>query len=1059
MLAPLLLVASLTLPQVVINEYTASNVDELRTESGETPDWIELLNQGSTAVDLTGWGLSDDPLQPFRWTFPPCEILPGEYLLVYASGDDKRVFINERKTVVGIGDEWRYLEPTSEPAANWRLPGFDDSGWLQGPAGFGKGDGDDSTVLSGDVVFARKSFQLNATTLHSLATLDFHVDFDDGYALYLNGQEISRKYLDHRFSQTPFDELASESHEAQLYRGKGVTGVRIDQPADYLVVGLNTVALQVHNEAIGDDDLSCIPFITIGRFVSDPKTAVAPGLIFDDPELHTNFRLAAMGEDLLLTQADGTLVEHIQTGQMYTNISRGRHPQGLPGQFYFAVSTPGAENSTLAESRYSEAVTVTPPGGGYAGAVSVSLSHPSPAAEIRYTLDGSEPSEQSTLYSGPITPPGPVGILRARAFETGKWPSWPTSDTYLAGISAPLPVYSLITDPPNLWDDDIGIYAHGPNAQPWWPYRGANFYLPWERPVHVELIEADGTVPLRFDGGIMIHGGASRSFPQKSLRILARGGYGAERQEYRQFASRGYDSLKRTILRNGGTDWAKGILRDGFANRVLEHVDLETSNFRPAIILLNGEYWGMQNLRERQDEWYLENRFDIDEHSVDILEADGKSTEGDSDHYDQMLQFIRDNPVSDPANYAHVQTLMDTSNFARYFACEIFYANPDWPKRNIKYWRPRTEDGRWRWIFFDLDNGLAKNADYDDKTLQRVTSGSGWETFLFRSLLGNADFRQEFINGYADLLNSALLPSRSVPILNQMVAEIDPEIDRHYNRWLGSRAGWEQELALIETFMIERPAHARAHMMSRFGLSGEYNLDLAVQPEGAGYLKLTNIDVCDAFSGIYFLGNPVKIEAVPAPGYAFDSWSDPLLPNSEVVSIDPAGNYTLSANFNHVDSAPVINEINYSSAANFDPGDWVEIYNNSDASLDLSGWRLADSGNTFTIPPGTIVAPRDYLVLCRKLNDFQLHFPNVSNVIGEFNFGLSSKGELVQLLDPSLQVIDELEYNNQPRWPIPATGQGPTLELRQPGLDNSNASNWRASTGHGTPGQRNSARP
>ncbi len=347
----------------------------------------------------------------------------------------------------------------------------------------------------------------------------------------------------------------------------------------------------------------------------------------------------------------------------------------------------------------------------------------------------------------------------------------------------------------------------------------------------------------------------------------------------------------------------------------------------------------------------------------------------------------------------------------------------------------------------------------DYHTLLRVTSGSGWHTFLFRKLLGNDEFRQDFTNAYADLLNTVFLPSRTISILNQMADELDPEIDRHFWRWLGTRANWENELALTEDFMAQRPAYARAHLISRFGLGGEYTLELNVQPQGAGYLQLSAVDVSDPFTGTYFLGNPVKVTAVPATGYAFDSWSDPLLPNSETVAIDPTADYALSCNFIQVGSAPVMNEINYASAPDFDPGDWVEIHNNSDSSLDLSGWRLTDLTNSFTIPPATTVPSRGYLVLCKNLMDFQLQFPAVTNAIGDLGFGLSGTGERIQLLDPSLNVLDELEYNNQPNWPIPPTGQGPTLELHQPGLDNSNPRNWRASTAaHGTPGEQNSVR-
>lgn len=1044
--------------QVVINEYTSSNVDELRDEEGETPDWIELFNAGPTPVNLTGWGLSDDPTDPFQWTFPPCGLLPGQYMVIHASGSDSGAIINERITVYGIGDNWRYLEPTSEPASNWRMPGFDDSSWQVGPAGFGREDGDDLTVLQGDTVFLRASFNLDQATIDSIATLDFHVDYDDGFALYVNGIEIDRGHLGNKFHLARFDEFATGSHEAQLYQQNWIEGVRLDDPDKFLVPGKNTVAIQVHNVSANSTDLSLIPFITIGRFSANPNSSVQPGLIFTDPELHANFKLSALGDDIVLTQADGTLADHVQTGQMYANVSRGRHPRGLPGQWFFPFGTPGAKNASNTYTSFSEQVTVTPEGGYHTGTVIVSMSHPSPTAEIRYSLDGSEPTPNSDLYTGPFTPPTPIAVVRARAFENDKWPSWPTTNTYLNGFDSQLPIYSLVTDPPNLWDHYTGIYAKGPDAWPFWPYLGANFYKPWERPVHVEMIEPDGDVPLKFNGGIMIHGGASRSWAQKSFRLLARGGYGPDRMEDRQFVDRGYDSMKRIILRNGGTDWGSSILRDGVANRIASGLDLESTNFRAAMILLNGEYWGVQNLRDRQDKFYLEDKFGVDPDNIDLIELNLNVTEGDSDHYQQMLEFIRQNPVSNPAAYQQVQQWMDTANYALYYAVEIFLANSDWPQNNIKYWRPRTPDGKWRWILYDTDAGMGSSNGPNHNTLRHAFDGNGWESFLFQELLLNAEFRQDFTNTYADLMNSVFLPSHCIQMLDECRAQMDPEMDRHFSRWGNSRNNWENEMNKMVSFFNLRPDIARGHVVSEFGLNGEYVLDLDVQPEGAGYLKLTALDVSDPFSGTYFLGNPVKITAVAAPGYQFDSWSDPLLPNTESLEIDPIANYALTCNFVQTGNSVVINEINYKSSDSFDPGDWVELYNNSDSSVDIGAWYLADEGNSFTVPAGTVIPARGYLVLCRSLVDFQTLFPGVSNAIGDLDFGLSGSGELIQLLDPSLNIIDEVEYNNQPEWPIPPTGQGPTLELRQPGLDNSNARNWRASAANGTPGSVNSVR-
>jgi len=154
----------------------------------------------------------------------------------------------------------------------------------------------------------------------------------------------------------------------------------------------------------------------------------------------------------------------------------------------------------------------------------------------------------------------------------------------------------------------------------------------------------------------------------------------------------------------------------------------------------------------------------------------------------------------------------------------------------------------------------------------------------------------------------------------------------------------------------------------------------------------------------------------------------------------------------------VINEINYNSdEVSFDTDDWIELYNNNGSSVDISGWVFKDSddGHIFTIPEGTILDSSGYLVLCIDTTKFKALFPDVTNFIGEVGFGLSGSGELVRLYDSSMILIDSLTYGDNDPWPTEADGNGASLSLKNPDLDNSVAENWAASLGHGTPGAIN----
>lgn len=154
----------------------------------------------------------------------------------------------------------------------------------------------------------------------------------------------------------------------------------------------------------------------------------------------------------------------------------------------------------------------------------------------------------------------------------------------------------------------------------------------------------------------------------------------------------------------------------------------------------------------------------------------------------------------------------------------------------------------------------------------------------------------------------------------------------------------------------------------------------------------------------------------------------------------------------------VINEINYNSDASSDTEDWIEIYNNSSSNVNISEWKIKDSNddNEFIFAASTVLNARAYLVIVRDLDDFKVVFPNVTNVVDSIDFNFSNAGELVRLYNSSDVLIDQVEYDDESPWPTEPDGDGPTLELKDPSLDNSLASSWGASSGFGTPGSQNS---
>lgn len=1063
----LLLVLPFPCPEaeLYLNEYLPSNRAGILDRDGDTSDWIEIYNSGPDDVDLFEFGLSDDDEAPLKWQFPRWTLGAAEHLLVFASDKNRMGPLAHWDTVVSWGDSWRYRINLSAPPDSWWEEEFDDSGWPEGPSGFGYGDGDDATVLPPCMsVSLRKTLVVSDTT--HITQLCFHIDYDDAFIVYLNGDELFRRWLDYA-GHPPWDLPATYAHEAQIYQGGIPTSFLIDDVAGLLHPGENTLAIQVHNESLESDDLTMIPIMSIGRSQSTGGSGPDEFVRFLLPHLHTNFKLDRQGETLLLSSPGGLALDGTVTDSLPPDISKGRYPDGAATWHYYAEPSPEASNGPGGID-FAAAPQFTPEAGFYASPPWVTLSSETSPSIIRYTLDGAEPTESSILYSSPI-PVDTTTVIRARAYAPGFLPSHIATRSFVVGEPTDLPVFSLTTDPPNLWDEEYGIYVLGNNASPHYPYYGANYWMDWERPLHVEYFEANGTPTVCQEMAVKIHGGFTRTYAQKALRIIADEDYGPSELPYRFFADKAIASFKRLILRNAGNDWCLAHLRDGLQQRLAGPTGVGYQAFAPARVYLNGAYWGIHNTRERIDARYLADNYGADPDAVDLLRDQNVVVEGTAAHYLAMLDYIETHGLGENNHFDYVATQMDVANYGTYYLTRIFFANTDWPCGNVRYWRPAISGGRWRWILQDMDWGLGINVGQWHNTLEFALDPSGpewpnppWSTFLMRNLLENEAYRYEFINRYADHLNSTFRPDVTLPVAEAMMADIASEIPEHMTRWGFDPAVWDQETAEVLTFLQERPAIARQHLREYFGLTGTYELSLDITPSGAGAICLTALRIEDTWSGTYFLGAPMELKAVPEAGYAFSGWSDPTLPDQPDITIDPQGHFALTAHFEiaaGASDAIVLNEINYHSRDNVDVGDWVELYNRGDVTMDVSDWLFKDEedDHCFSIPRRTTLAPGDFIVLCQDTSSLRARFPNCERMFGDFDFGLSNGGECLRLFDTAGDLRDSLTYDDEPPWPPEPDGTGPTLELISPQLDNADPQAWAASMGYGTPGTVNSA--
>ena len=509
-------------------------------------------------------------------------------------------------------------------------------------------------------------------------------------------------------------------------------------------------------------------------------------------------------------------------------------------------------------------------GGVYDSEQSLALSLPENAPEdsyITYTTDCSEPTKRSDKYEKEIEIlKGDTSVIRAACFDKeGNYLGYIKTATYIKADKNRFNTFviSLVTETKNLYGKK-GIIDHPQNS-------GKD----WERPCHVEIMLPDGQRVISQDAGLRIFGGSSRGLPQKSFRVIARkDGYYDEMKyngngsfDYPLFDNRTDNKgellqrYDRFILRNGGNDSIQAaaadpemmtLTRDAVSNAFFAEYAPEIANqsSRFAVVYLNGEYYGILDMKEDINDDYMQNVYGLDKTKVTVIKSELDTTrhcdqhenggecrfddvwfyyevdEGPGSELEEYLKMCKearaalgsDKKTLDLA-YEKLSEQLDTDDFMKYCALMLYVCNTDWPHNNIRLWRYTGEqiegnkysDGKWRFTTRDTDFAFGRyqclvlpeiytQADTDNIkfTLGNFYNGayemkenypdSLYVQSLLALCLHNDGFREDFIN-YCKTLCSGEAVSALKKIMQNYAAEIRDELPYHLDRWAGTYSG------------------------------------------------------------------------------------------------------------------------------------------------------------------------------------------------------------------------------------------------------------------------------
>lgn len=605
--------------------------------------------------------------------------------------------------------------------------------------------------------------------------------------------------------------------------------------------------------------------------------------------LHTNFRLeSSKKSSLFLFKGDDT-IDKIEdfAAQPAPNIAFGRNTDGSDEWGYQLEPTPGKANTgktCKAEDILGEPVfsikgcimntkeTIT---------LMLTLPDGSPeGTEIRYTLDGSEPTKNSQLYQSQLSF-NTNKIVRAKLFCDGKLSPRSTTHSYLFhGRDITLPVISINTDNRYFNDSKIGIYSDNKASD-----GKKNYEHNWRRPMNIEFFMKDmnaSTLNQLIEARVC--GGATRGAARKSMAIYANKRFGEKRFNYEFFPDQkpGLKDFKSLMLRNAGNDFDYLYMRDAIIQRnVGSHLDIDWQAWQPAIVYINGQYRGMLNIRERSNEDNIYTNYNGLE-DLDMFENWGELKEGTWDNYNAFKVFYNEHGHT----MAEFEQWMDCMEFLNLMAANLYYNNVDFPGNNIVMWRPTAEGGRWRWIMKDTDYtmGLYSQCAANYKILEwlynpNYDSGLNWgangydSTRLFRRLMEDADFNREFIDHCAIYMGDFLNEKGTRAVWDPMYNMIKTEYTYHRNLINQWWPNYNDELRNARNWLSQRTNHFYQQLADYYKLSTP--TPLVINKDASEEVKtyVNGIEIKDGyFDGKFFEGRKLTVEGKAGEGREVRGW-------------------------------------------------------------------------------------------------------------------------------------------------------------------------------------------
>ena len=772
-----------------LNELLASNRTGRVDDQGRSSDWVEIHNASAQAQQLAGYRLTDDLQVLDKWPFPQVRVAGGGYQLVWMSGSEggepngaarrsTNVTLPFDAVLVGSDARWKYFAakkqpddaPSQQRIQGWTRVDFDDSLFQVGLPGFGYGDEDDRTQLPAEttVVFLRREFIWPADL--DPAALVLEVDYDDGFAAYLNGVRVAA--VNAPPGEPRLDSLATESREAGVAQRFDLSA-----HAGLLRVGKNVLAIAGLNVNSGSSDLSVHP--VLGTLA---------------PLCHANFRLKRKGGTLYLVAPDGKVADQIEYPRQVADQSLGRSLEDGADWGYFLTPTPAAANRGPQQLQPVRCgIAFAPKPGTHRPGVSVRLQQTASAAvDIRFTQDGSQPSATSPLYRAAVVLQKTT-LLRAAGFVGRERVSPVVAATYLMEKSSGLPVLSVSLRPEDFTDIHLQRSGKGRKS---------------ERTAFLELFDHNGGRRVATGFGMRLHGGAGRRGGleiKKSYRAYFRRSYGAGRIKHPVIPEAGIKKFDKLVLRANFNDGRNhgSYIRDQVIRDLHREMGALASSGSWYKVLINGQSHGVYNVVERMDQEFF--RAHLGPGEYDVIKTSDTVLDGTRQGWDELRDFISTRDFSDPTNYRELASRVDIENFTSYAILNLWAQNYDWPHNNW-YAARRVPHGKWMFLCWDAEWGLGGGPyGHDVDAYAFMDSGGayghGMSRALFFALISNPGYCEYYQQEVRRHLRGALRTHNTLRLIHRHRDAIAADIEQEFESRGHDKERWRGQIENIERFL------------------------------------------------------------------------------------------------------------------------------------------------------------------------------------------------------------------------------------------------------------------